>query len=75
MSVPPDDTNSSAFSFLVGKAALEPEFARSLAEDPASALRSIGIEPTAEILEALDGIDTDAIKNLAEAFDGQRGIV
>jgi hypothetical protein len=75
MPVPPDETNPSDFSSLVGKAALDPNFARALAEDPASALRSIGIEPTDEVLEALDGIDTDAIKSLAEALDGQRGIV
>jgi hypothetical protein len=75
MSVPPDESNPAGFSFLVGKAALEPDFARALGEDPAAALRSIGIEPTDEILAALDGIDTDAIKDLAEALDGQRGIV
>ena len=75
MSVPPDESNPAGFSFLVGKAALEPDFARALAEDPATALRSIGIEPTDEILAALAGIDTDAIKDLAEALDGPRGIV
>lgn len=75
MPVQPGDTNPSGFSFLVGKAALDPDFARDLAEDPANALRSIGIEPTDEILGALEGIDTDAIKTLAEALDGQRGIV
>ena len=75
MSVPPDESSPAGFSILVGKAALDPDFARALAEDPAAALRSIDIEPTDEILAALDGIDTDAIKDLAEALDGQRGIV
>ena len=75
MSVPPDESNPAGFSYLVGKAALDPAFARALAEDPAAALRSIGIEPTDEILAALDGIDTNAIKDLAEAMDAPRGIV
>ncbi|HUO46677.1 MAG TPA: Os1348 family NHLP clan protein [Acidimicrobiia bacterium] len=63
------------FNFLVGKAAFDPEFAGALSEDPPGALRSIGIEPTDEILNALKRIDTEAIKALAAAFDDERGVV
>jgi hypothetical protein len=63
------------FSYLVGKAAFDPEFAKRLSVDPAEALRSIGIDPTEEMLEALGRVDTKAIKDLAAAFDDRRGIV
>lgn len=63
------------FSYLVGKAAFDPEFAKALESDPNEALRSIGIEPTDEIIGALRRIDTGAIKELAAAFDDPRGVV
>ncbi|HSL27330.1 MAG TPA: Os1348 family NHLP clan protein [Acidimicrobiia bacterium] len=75
MAVEPDSELPIGFSYLVGKAAFDPEFASALAENPPQALRSIGIEPTEEMLEALRRIDTDAIMDLAAAFDDKRGVV
>jgi hypothetical protein len=75
MAVEPGGEFPIGFSYLVGKAAFDPEFAGALSEDPPQALRSIGIEPTEEMLEALSRIDTDAIMDLAAAFDDKRGVV
>ncbi|MEX2624682.1 MAG: Os1348 family NHLP clan protein [Acidimicrobiia bacterium] len=75
MAVEPGRDYPSGFSYLVGKAAFDPEFASALTEDPPQALRSIGIEPTEEMLHALSHIDTEAIKELAAAFDDKPGVV
>ena len=58
---------------IVGRAAFDESFAEALAADPTAALRSIGIEPTDEMLAALSEIDADSIKRLAEAFEPQPG--
>lgn len=65
----------SDFSHLVGKAAFDPAFARRLREDPAGALRDIGIEPDDEVLAALEEVDIESIEALAEALGDERGIV
>lgn len=75
MPVEPSRDYPIGFSYLVGKAAFDPEFASALTENPPEALRSIGIEPTEQILHALSHIDTDAIKDLAAAFEDDRGVV
>ncbi|MFQ5946960.1 MAG: Os1348 family NHLP clan protein [Anaerolineae bacterium] len=56
----------------VGKALLEPDFAKSLARDPERALKEVGIEPTPEILDGLRGIDLKALSKAAETFSGPR---
>jgi hypothetical protein len=58
----------SDFETLVGKALADEEFAAAVVENPEAALRQAGIEPTDEMLEALNGIDVEAVKNLAAAF-------
>lgn len=71
----PEKSQSSEFAHLVGKAAFDPAFAQQLGEDPASALRQIGIEPTEEVLQALQEVDLDSIRQLAGALGDERGIV
>ena len=56
------------FSTLVNKAVSDEGFAQELVDNPEKALRSEGIEPTAEMLDALKGVDVDSIKQLAAAF-------
>ena len=56
------------FQTLVGKALSDEGFAEALVKDPEATLRKAGIEPTPEILEALKGVDVEAIKQLAAAF-------
>lgn len=57
---------------LVGKVLSDENFATALAENPEQALQEAGIDPTPELLEALQGIDAESLKSLAAAFgDGQ----
>lgn len=56
------------FQTLVGKAMTDEQFAQALVANPEKALRGVGIEPTAEMLDALKGVDAAAIRRLAEAF-------
>ncbi len=53
---------------LVAKALSDEDFVAALAENPEAALLEAGLEPTPEILEALEGVDVEAIKRLASAF-------
>ncbi len=57
---------------LVGLALNDEQFADNLVKDPEATLRQAGIEPTPEILEALDGVDVDMVRNLAAAFGTDR---
>ena len=62
-------------SRVVGKAASDPEFAEELLANPEDALRSIGIEPTEEMIAALRDVDVDSLRRVAEAFEPQPGAV
>lgn len=53
---------------LVTKIMSDEAFVDALASNPAAALEGAGITPTAEILEALQGVDAAAIKTLASSF-------
>jgi hypothetical protein len=58
----------SDFQTLVGKALSDDKFVAALVKNPEAALREAGFEPTPEILEAVEGVDVEAIKKLAMAF-------
>jgi len=62
-------------SRVVGKAAADPEFAEKLLANPEEALRSIGIEPTEEMVDALRDVDADSLRRIADAFEPQPGAV
>jgi DNA-binding response OmpR family regulator len=53
---------------LVGKILSDEKFAVALAEDPEKALQEAGIEPTIDLLEALQGVDAEALRQLAANF-------
>jgi hypothetical protein len=57
---------------LVGRALSDDSFAESLLADPESVLQANGIEPTAEIIAALNDIDLEGLRKLAAAF-GEEG--
>ena len=57
------------FEYLAGKVLFDPEFAQALMQDPAQALESIGIEPTPELLDALENVDVSSLMAVAEAFE------
>jgi len=64
-----DQAKSFGFEYLAGKALFDPAFAQELLQDPARALESIGIEPTPELLAALQNVDMNSIMAVAEAFE------
>ncbi|RME74007.1 MAG: hypothetical protein D6784_10895, partial [Chloroflexi bacterium] len=57
---------------LVSKILTDEEFAKKLADDPRSALDEAGIEPTVDLLEALEGVDHESLKKLAQTFSEQQ---
>lgn len=58
----------SDFQTLVSKIMTDESFVNALASNPEQALKSAGITPTAEMLDALKGVDAAAIKDLAASF-------
>jgi hypothetical protein len=56
------------FEYLVSKVLFDQAFAQALLQDPALALKSIGIEPTPELLDALKKVDVASIMAVSEAF-------
>ena len=58
----------SDFQTLVNKVMTDEAFVNALASNPERALKGAGITPTAEMLDALKGVDAAAIKNLAASF-------
>lgn len=53
---------------LVGKILEDEKFVDALAANPKQALEDAGIEPTLDLLEALNGVDPDQIKQMAATF-------
>jgi hypothetical protein len=53
---------------LVGKILSDEKFAKALVEDPAKTLQEAGIEPTVDLIEALKGVDAQALQKLAASF-------
>jgi hypothetical protein len=60
---------------LVGKILEDETFARALVADPETALAEAGIEPTVDLLEALEGVDLESLKELAAAFGENQAAV
>ncbi|RME98921.1 MAG: hypothetical protein D6768_16185 [Chloroflexi bacterium] len=60
---------------LVGKIMSDEQFAEALVANPKSTLEEAGIEPTVDLLEALDGVDVNALKELAASFGENQAAV
>lgn len=45
-----------------------PKFIEELKKNPEQALKDVGIDPTPEILDAINKVDLDSVKDVAEAF-------
>ena len=60
---------------LVGKILEDEAFAQALVADPETALAEAGIEPTVDLLEALQGVDLESLKELAAAFGENQAAV
>ena len=66
---------SADLQLLIGKILTEQGFAQALAEDPEKALKDADIEPTVDLLDALAGVDPEALRNLAASFGQQQAAV
>lgn len=60
------------FQTLVSKVMSDEAFVNALASNPEAALKSAGINPTAEMLDALKGVDASAIKKLAASLGEEK---
>ncbi len=58
----------SQFDSLLNKLMTDKSFATTLAADPETTLRSHGVEPTAEMVAAIRGLDAASLERLAGAF-------
>ena len=63
---------SDDIQLLVGKILSDENFAQALVEDPEKVLQENGIEPSIDLLQALEGVDADSLKKLAAAFNGNQ---
>jgi hypothetical protein len=57
---------------LIGRVMTDEAFANTLLANPQSALRSVGVDPTPEILDALKDVDIQAVRRMAAAFGEDR---
>jgi len=60
---------------LIGKIMTEEGFAEALAQNPEKTLNEAKIEPTVDLLEALKGVDPEALKNMASSFKENQAAV
>ena len=60
---------------LIGKILSDEKFAEALADNPEQALQKANIEPTVDLLEALQDVDAEALRNLATAFKENQAAV
>jgi hypothetical protein len=60
------------FQNLINKVMTDEAFAKALAENPSETLKSIGVEATPEMLEAMKGVDANSLKQLAASFGDDR---
>jgi hypothetical protein len=59
---------NSDFQTLVSKVMSDDAFAANLTSNPEQTLKAAGIEPTGELLDALNGADVASIKQMASSF-------
>ena len=62
----------SDFQTLVNKVMTDEAFVNALASNPEQALKSAGVTPTAEMLDALKGVDAAAIQKLAASMGEEK---
>ncbi len=60
---------------LIGKILSDQNFAKALTENPEQALKDAGIKPEIDLLEALQGVDAEALQSLATAFGEDQAAV
>lgn len=66
---------SADLQILVGKILSDEKFAKALAQNPEQALKEAGIEPTVDLVEALNGVDAESLQKLAASFGENQAAV
>lgn len=66
---------SADLQLLVGKILSDEDFVAALVENPEKTLNKAGIEPTVDLLEALQGVDVESLKDLAASFGENKAAV
>lgn len=66
---------SADLQLLVGKILSDEDFAAALVKNPEKTLNKAGIEPTVDLLEALQGVDVESLKDLAASFGENKAAV
>ncbi len=66
---------SADLQLLVGKILSDEDFAAALVDNPEKTLNKAGIEPTVDLLEALQGVDVESLKDLAASFGENKAAV
>ena len=49
---------------MINRIVSEPEFREALVDDPTGALQSVGVDPSAAMLETFEGLDQETMKDL-----------
>ena len=60
------------FKAFMDKVMTDDAFVQALSNDPQGTLKSIGIEATPEMIDAMRGVDGDSLKKLAASFGDDR---
>jgi hypothetical protein len=68
-------SDATDLQLLVGKILSDEKFVEALAKNPEQALKDAGIDPAIDLIEALKGVDAEALKNLATAFGENQAAV
>ncbi len=66
---------SADLQLLVGKILSDEDFAAALVDNPEKTLNKAGIEPTVDLLEALQDVDVESLKDLAASFGENKAAV
>ncbi|MCG3209191.1 MAG: hypothetical protein FOGNACKC_02810 [Anaerolineae bacterium] len=66
---------SADLQLLVGKILSDEDFAAALVDNPEKTLNKAGIEPTVDLLEALQDVDVESLKELAASFGENKAAV
>lgn len=66
---------SADLQVLVGKILSDENFAKALAQNPEQALKEAGIEPTVDLVEALNDVDAESLQKLAASFGENQAAV
>ena len=60
------------FQKVIDRVMSDDAFAKALVDNPSGTLKTMGIDATPEMLDALSGVDVNSLKQLASSFGDDR---